>query len=711
MLLASLALALFQQVPPAPAELDTLPYDSPATGILVERVIRAGSTIPPELRDYRADYRSAVYLSVRADSAQGGEVPVTVDEFAGELRWERGGALRQRVLGHRVRMLAPTPYTFGTMLEAPWVVPHLYGHTIDLFQLSPTSPAAGRRVSRAIHPFSPRGPDLYRYQAGDTLRVGTPEGVVRLVEVVVRPRELPPRGRRVVAGSFYVDLDRAAVARARFGFFDPGEGLLRLTRAGVFFEMENGLVQGRYWLPYRQRQEVQISSPLFGGAAAIRVVSNLSGYDLNTGWSPPDPGETVALVTELRGDSAFRGWRDPVGGEPGSLDITDFEDLLRATGGLADREDAVRVSFLPRRTDDFFRYNRVEGPYLGLAAEVEIPVEDARWELYGTGGWAFAEGTARGEASARRGVDLSSLPGVARGWAASFGAYRRLRDAQAFRPTSRWELGYSLAAALGGYDVLDYYDATGVEAHTSYWSGPLSARAGGRWERQDSVVRNTERFLFGSAENFPPVAPADPGTHAALEGEVRWARGAGAFTLGNSVIASLRGEAGFGEWGFGRVIGQLSARRDLGPFTLATRLDAGTLVGEAAPQFLFRVGEAEGLRGYPPNEFGGTTAALGRARLLVRLPPYRTAPLARFGYFIVPPLRPALVLAGSAAWTDVREEARDALLRIRARPTEEVVGTVAAGVSFFEDTFVVEWSRPLEREGESRVYVGLVEWF
>lgn len=709
MLLASLALALLQQTPPAAAELDTVPYDTPATGVLVERVIRAGSTIPAELRDFRADFRSAVHLSVTTDSAQVGETPVTVDEFVGELRWDRGGALQQSVRAHRLRTLTPTPYTLGTMLENPWIVPHLYGHTIELFQLSPARPTSGRRVSRAIHPFSPRGPDLYRYEAGDTLRVGTAEGVVTLVEVQVRPRAVPERGRQVVAGSFYVDVDRAAVARARFGFSDPGGGL-RLTRAGIYFELENGLVQGRYWLPYRQRQEVQVTSPLFGGALGVRVVTLLTGYDLNTGWTPPEPGRAALLRDRAAGEAAFRG---PIGEGLGEFDIDDFADLRRATAGIDPdgREERIRLGFAPRRSEDLFRYNRVEGAFVGGAAEVEIPVPDARWEIYGTAGWAFAEGTARGELNARRVRDLPAAPGQTRQWSVAGGAYRRLWEAQSFRPLSRWGVGYTLTAALGGYDILDYYDAAGVEASGAYRSGPWVARLGARWEDQDSVRRNTESFLFGEARNFPPVSPADPGQHAALEGELRFSRGAGAFSLGRSLVASLRAEAGLGDWRFGRVVGLLSARQSLGPFTLATRLDAGAIAGEAPTQFLLRLGEAEGLRGYAPNEFGGTRAALGRARLLAHLPPYGQEPLARFGFFVIPPLRPALVLTGTGAWSTVAAASEDELLRIGARETDGVRGTYGAGISFFEDTFVVEWSRPLREEGEGRWYVGLVEWF
>src|SRR5215218_11235194 len=160
---------------PSAAPADAGIFDSPATRALVERVIRAGSTIPAGLDDYQAHLDAAVYLSLRADTAQGGELPVTVDELAGDVRWARGEGLLQRIRGHRVRMLAPTPYTIGSLLDAPWVVPHLYGNTINVFSLA-SSPRGRARVSTAVHPFSWRGLDFYRYAAGDTVRVRTQQG-------------------------------------------------------------------------------------------------------------------------------------------------------------------------------------------------------------------------------------------------------------------------------------------------------------------------------------------------------------------------------------------------------------------------------------------------------------------------------------------------------------------------------------------------------
>ncbi|HEX2091908.1 MAG TPA: hypothetical protein VHG28_05875 [Longimicrobiaceae bacterium] len=714
MLALALSAALLLQGTPAPPAQDTAShFDSRATRTLVERVIQAGSSVPAELRDYRAEYRSAVYLSLRPDSAQAGEIPLTVDEFAGEVRWAAGGSLRQQISGHRIRMLSPTPYTVGTMLERAWIVPHLYGQTIEIFQLSPATGTQQRRVSRAVHPFSPRGTTLYRYQAGDTVRVSTPDGIVTLVTLEVRPLlRFHEQGPRLVVGSFQVDVDRAAVARARFGFAEPA-GRFRLSRTGVFFEMESGLVQGRYWLPYRQRQEIQVASPLFGGAAAIRVASALSGYRLNTGWTPEQPGQII-LVRSERSDTTFQGWRGrPIGEELGDLDIADFQDLIRETAGGAEREEGVRVGFLPERGEHFFRYNRVEGPYLGWAVSAEsAPRPEGRWEAYATAGWAFSEGEARGEAIGRWIRESAGAAGERSGWSASAGVYRRLRDVQVFRPSFRWELGYTLSAALGGYDILDYYDATGVEASAGVRRGFWTGRLGGRWERHDSVRRNTESYLFGRARRFPEVAPADAGTHAGLEGEVRYARGGGAFAIGNSLTLSAHAETGFADWSFGRLTGLLATRRSLGPFlTLALRGDAGHVLGEPPAQYLFRFGEAEGLRGYDPNEFGGTSAAIGRGRLLLFLPPYRQEPFFRSGFFIIPPLRPALVLTGSTAWAGVADRSRDELLRVRSRSTDGARSTVGIGVSLFEDAFTVEYTDPLEEGEEGRWYVGLVQWF
>lgn len=703
------ATARVHPAPPAAsprADTSSAIFDSPGTRALVERVIRAGSVVPAGLDDYTAHMDAAIYLSLRADTAQGGELPVTVDELVGDVRWARGDDFVQRIRGQRVRMLAPTPYTVGSLIDAPWIVPHLYGNTISVFALSGTGGRA--RVSQAVHPFSWRGLSFYRYAAGDTVRVRTQQGVTTLVPITVRQRAGTADTARTVAGTFYVDVDRAAVARARFGFIDRRGGLIP-AESGVYFELENGLVAGKYWLPYRQRRELQVSSPLFGGAAAIRMVTSLSDYHLDTGWRPGQPGQRLVRAV-VPGDTAFAGFARRIGDVAAGLDIADFADLRAAVRPARPNPGPVRASLRYERGDHLFRYDRVEGAYLGVGVRLEPgDPENRAWDVYGTGGWAFAEGTARGELSARW-HPQPPAPGGAR-WTVAATGYRRLVDLQVFRPQLQWDLGYTLGAALAGYDVRDYLDAAGGELQLTRRAGPFLARLGGRVEREDSVSVHVRGGLFGgTSSNFPPLAPVDPGTHAAVEGELRWGRGAGALSLGNSVQADVRGEAGVGDFKTQRVTGLVSFRETGKYLTLIGRGDAGVVGGAAPPQFLFRFGGVEGLRGYGRNAFGGSEAALGRGRVLLQLPPYGNEPLASRAGFIIPPLRPALVFSADAGWSDVSSASAPALARLGSQTTDGVRWSYGTGISIFQDALSVEYVRP-GGGGKGKWYVGFVSTF
>ena len=681
-------------------------FDSPGTHELVTRVIRSGSTVPAGLDDYQAEVNSAIYLTLRADTALAAELPVTIDEVAGELRWRRGGDVQQIIQGHRVRMLAPTPYTIGSMLEAPWVIPHLYGNTIDVFSLAPT-PQHRTRLAQAIHPFSLRGIDFYRYETGDTVRVRTAEGTTTLVPVTVTPQPnalAQAEERRLVAGTFWVDLDRAAVARARFGFVERSGAFLLATETGVFFELESGLVEDRYWLPYRQRREIQIASPLLGGAATIRLMTTLSGVQLNTGWQPDSAGSRLVWRLE---SGAFADWRGA--GDDESTDLGDFADLRdavrppRSTRGL-------QASLRYERGEHLFRYNRVEGAFVGVGMRIQ-PRDPARrdWHLYTHAGWAFAEGVPRGELSLQWHPRTDPRLAGAR-WTATLGAYRRLRDMTAFRPPLHWELGYALGAALGGYDVRDYYDAQGVEAFVVRRSGFWSLRLGARYEAHDSVERNTTSSLFGSAGDFPELPGIELGSHGAGEATLRYARGSGAFGVAGGVVAQVALDQGWADFGNTRATGLLSLRFPGRYLSLIARGDAGLVTGAAPPQFLFRFGGVEGLRGYARNEFGGTTALLGRARVLLHLPPYGNEPLFRAGFFLFPPLRPAIVVSGDAGWSEVNDESAAALLRLGARATDGTRSSYGVGLSLFEDAVSVEHVWPGEG-GEGKWYVGFVAYF
>jgi hypothetical protein len=708
----ALAAVLLTQVPDTiPTPIDTVPaprsiYDSPATAELVRRAIVSSAAVPPELLDYNATVRSSMYLTLAPDTVAGGDLPATVDEIVSDVQWNRQGSLHQTVRGHRTRVLMPIPYTLATILQQPWVVPHLYGSAIF-------TPFAG---PQAVNPFGARGPDFYDYEADDPIRLRVQGELVTLVPISVRPRVIPQDERTVVVlGTFYIDQDRAAVAQARYGFAG-GRGDLPSTLGTLetYLELENGLWEGRYWLPFRQRRDIFFNSPLLGGGVAARVVNQFTNFDLNTGWFAEGP--RVQLIwAQGPAREVFAGWEQSVGEDAGLYSTRDFSDLRHAIAMESGGEPRTRARIHYARGNHLFRYNRVEGAYLGLAGHV-VPPDPLRnrWELYGTAGWAISEGTPRGEVSARFGSAAAPAPTSPSDRGAEVTLYRRLVDIQPFRPTYGWDWIYTLPALLWGSDVRDYYDVIGGEAFASGRHGRWSGRLGGRVESHDSVQINTTRFLFGTAGDFGPLASIDTGLHGAIEAGAGYAFGPGAFGMGNSTILRGDAEVGLADFRFTRLTGLLSARYNLGPITVASRTDAGHAMGGVPPQKLFRFGSLEGLRGYEPNEFGGSTAILTRGRVLIGLPPRSTQPIARLGMFLVPPLRPSLVLLGESGWTWIDEDLEDELLRLRTRPTEGARSSVGVGISFLDDAITIERLQPVgadSAERGARWYAGLTYWY
>lgn len=701
-MLLSVALTLLLQLP------DTIPtgFDSAETEALVALTIQRSGEVPEDLVDYRADVQTSMYLTLATDSVGGGDLPGSVDEMVSEVRWHRRGFVHQEVHGHRTRLLVPLPYTLGTLMERPWVVPHLYGSEIY-------TPFAGRR---AVNPFGSRGPSFYSYDGLDAVRLRVQGEVVTLVPISVRPQGQMEGDDLLVVGTFYVDAERGAVARARLGFVGGGSDVPRsLADIGTFVELENGLWEGRYWLPYQQRRDVIFESRVLGGSISARVVSRWLDYDFNTAWEPQ--GGREQLAWDLGDpDDVFAGWRAEPGEEAGRYSMDDFADLRLATA-TADRptDAGPDLQLHYERGSHLFRYNRVEGPFLGLGARL-VPPDPRRtpWQVYGTAGWAFAEQTARGEVGALWGEPVSRDAAGGTGIGLGISAYRRLTDIQPFRPTFDWEWIYTFPALLFGSDERDYYDATGVELFGTLRRGRWDGRLGARVERHDSVEVNTTSYLFGDASEFGPLAGIDPGDQIALEASGGYSLGPGAFGMGNSLVLRAHSEAGVGDFRYQRLWGLLSLRRSLGPVTAAARVDGGTSWGGVPAQRLYRFGSVEGLRGYEPNEFGGSSAVLARGRVIIGLPPRSTQPIARFDMFLIPPLRPALVLLAESGWTRVDTDLVDELNHLGSAPTGGWRSSVGIGLSLLEDAVSIERLEPVGAgsEGrEGRWYVGLTYWY
>jgi hypothetical protein len=155
-----------------------------------------------------------------------------------------------------------------------------------------------------------------------------------------------------------------------------------------------------------------------------------------------------------------------------------------------------------------------------------------------------------------------------------------------------------------------------------------------------------------------------------------------------------------------------AVRREVGPFQLYARGDAGALFGGVAPQALFEIGGSEGLSAYGYKEFGGDQAMLARAVLGYTLP-FLRAPMRLPSNLIVPGIAPGLAAGIHAGWTGVSgDAAREALLELGAeidpvtglpvpvsRPTDGVRASAEFLVTFFNGALAAGVTRPIDHEG------------
>ena len=134
-----------------------------------------------------------------------------------------------------------------------------------------------------------------------------------------------------------------------------------------------------------------MASSLFSGAVAGRVVNVFADLELNTGWEPP-PGRAVRLFRTTRPGPSFGDGETPVVElEPADAEgfsIEDFADLRRIAAVAADPDAGpIDVGIHYERSEHLFRYNRVEGAFLGAGVRVQPtdPLREA-WSVYATGG-------------------------------------------------------------------------------------------------------------------------------------------------------------------------------------------------------------------------------------------------------------------------------------------------------------------------------------
>ena len=617
------------------AVLLSMPPNGRAQDIL-ERARARHARPDTSLHDYRARLDTRVSVGVIADPLAPARLAVA-SELATAVAWDRSAGVRVCVLGERYVTALRTGARAGLDFERPWFVATTPGDSLRLLGSGIEIPARA-----ALHPFATGAERYYDYEMGDTLTLRLDARTVRLMEV----RVTPTRGdAALVVGSLWVDAESGAIAAMQIRFVGKPLWADRRNPEGSSFanrilsvsaESEQGLWEGRYWLPRRQQVQLMVRVPLVGDLAIPIVFRTEFGrYRINTGepipWITPDsvrrsaPSDTGAAgmtlwigTRDAKAEStrvvagpsdggfeivrppddslrAYDGWDRPLleAGTP-TLTLPPAEDLERRARRLGPAilgRRALAIQY--DRLGDLLRYNRVEALGLGLSARWDLPGRPF-WSVGGGLGFGVADLEPKGRLDVRYEAPRTRL-GLA--------AYSDLDVAGAPLEGEGTATRGLFRTLLVGRDDADYYRASGGRLTGGRRWGRMRVRAAAAVEDEASVERHTQVALprvWGDSV-FRLNPPANEGRYA--RGDLSLTLFAGDWTRATGwAEVTFGAEAGTGPDGFDYLQPRADFRlrtRPAGLLNLTVQARAGWTAGDAPMQRLWRVGGLATARGYP----------------------------------------------------------------------------------------------------------------
>ena len=602
---------------------------------------RAAQLADTGLTDFRANAHG--YLTFLAQLGEGFPDPpkvVRTDELALEVYWRSPNLSKQRIIGRRDTVLVPTDINYHR--DHLGIVQNNFPGIIRL--------GDGDEVRDVPHPLSLIGRDAYEFAISDSLLMRTNDRAFDVMMVKVRPRD--DRQPRAV-GAVYLDRANGSVVRMTFSFTRVALKDPQLEDVNII--LENGLVDGRFWLPRRQEIEITRTSTWmdFPARGIIRGRWEVCCVQVNVRLAAPlfvGPEIVTAPESELRKYPFKGGILEQL---PGEVTLSDNDDVRRVQ---AEARELVRAEALQRtqRTvpgaralSDVIRVNRNEG--LAVGAGVTR---------------LFGEGLAV-QVRARFGfADHAIKENIAFQWQRASGAGVSIAVADDFREAGDVPetsgLRNSLAAQEFGSDLTDFY-----RARAATLTIDVGTKLGARWrlqaarERQQPLVVNARPVLGVYAPAFG--AEALDAWRVTVEGFRT--RGPGPF--GSSVVAAasiLASQVRFDAVTasgitsetatFGRVAFDAGLERAFGANRLEVRFIAGTLAGARVPvQSLVLLGGPVSGPGYDFHEFRARSGVSSRIEWQF---PLFGVPLAlgRYGRITMPV---SLAPFGQAIWVDARQ--------------------------------------------------------
>jgi hypothetical protein len=615
------------------------------------------------LVNYQAAANGYVYFFLdRADSED--RSLVRVDQLALEVYWAAPNRTKQRIIGMRDASKLPNQMHYH--LDHLTVIQDEFG---DLIRLGD-----GDEVRDVLHPAAPGSDRFYDFRLADslTIRLAGSADPIHVHEIEVRPRH---PSRPAFVGSIFLDQATAAIVRLNFTFTPASYVDQRLDYINV--GLDNGLWDGRYWLPNEQTLEIRRQVPIldYPMGGVIRGIIRITDYRFNQDLPPTLFYGSKVVAAAPRARLAEYDF-------PADL----FEELaaegLSATTDLtALRQQAITLlgrrylSGLPRlrlylpSSSAALRYNRAEGLFVGGGLSYATSA-NSRLRV--------ATGYATGPDHLKLGGDWRIERGE--GTVLRVRAERNALRDMGLRPGLPGVLN-TIAAAGFGKDYIDAYYATGAELGVEQRLGPSwNARLVLGYEDQRSAALEETHAAFNGGAEFRPVRHAAEGR--LLHGSLTLGRGqanapgwSGALSLETGRFAN----AGFFRPTLEGALNRHTADQHSG---LALRGAVGLLAGTAPPQKTFLLGGPGTIPGYAYRGFAGDRFAL----LGLEAHHDLAAPWVR------------LRAIGAAGWSDLSSASLPA--EWASRPTGGVKTSLGVGVGLFYDLLRVDLARGLQRSGE-----------
>jgi hypothetical protein len=632
------------------------PYVDSATASLIARARERHREQDAAVHDYRATLRTRL----DADLGRGGFarfVPIAVEEQESQLAWQAPNDVKVVTVGRRFRT-AFRNADINSSWTRPWFVPRFLGDSIRLLSGEDFPERA------AVHPLSSGADAYYRYAITDSITLALPGRTVRAIGVRVTPTRADAS---LIAGELWLDQATAETVRLSFVFVgkrlwvdsigptrrdtaraDRNDALARRILR-VSADLEYGLYDQRYWLPFRQAVTLDIELPWFKNLAIpVHFITTFRGVRVNEHVPisftelPPDTtrrgsrrrrgevtrrcGQDVTMGSKVEDEDSptrqgcvtvgtwpggrfevdvppdstllsYRGWADSLAFDLSAADAERLselrEDVLTSLERLPDSlTGRPRLALAFDRFTDIWRYNRAEGMSFGAGYEWRLGAPFL--SLMAKGRYAFADGRLQASVALRRDAPTSRL---------DLAVLREMRDADPLAPGLTFS--NSFAALWFARDDGDYTFVQGGEVR---YQRPLGRAADltlqARYARESAPRRLAHdglNDLLGGDGIFPPNGPVAEGSYWVAGAEL--AGGARPF----SWRMGAEGTAGTRVYGRGWV-GATARARLVPGLDLTASGWAGAGGGDSIPQREFRLGGSRTLRGYPAGSFRGAAA-------------------------------------------------------------------------------------------------------